>query len=85
MEMNWIDLENKRNELIRKMVKLAVQITGKNSGKWTWEKANKIWDMCSDWNREHEDCEIFMCDYCSEDSEVVDGFMIEDDFFIYEE
>jgi hypothetical protein len=79
-----------RDRLIEKMVKMAIAITGKNSDKWTWDAEMAIWDLCSDWNSEHYDgmydeAEIFMSDYQTEDSEYVNGFMIEDDYFIREE
>jgi len=78
-----------RNELINKMVEMAVKITGKNSDNWTRSAENEIWRLCSDWNSEHydgmyDDAEIFMCEYQTEDSEYVNGFMIEDDCFIVE-
>lgn len=81
---------NKRDKLINKMVKMAIAITGKNSDKWTRDAENAIWEMCSDWNSEHYDgmydeAEIFMCDYQTDDSEFVNGFMIEDDYFIIEQ
>jgi len=50
---------------------------------WSRDGENEIWTMCTDWNRDHEDNEIFMCEYQSEGSEYVNGFMIEDDFWIF--
>ena len=38
--------------------------------------------MCIEWNREHEDDEIFMCEHADENN-VVDGFYIEDDYWLY--
>lgn len=74
----------KRDEVIAKMFEMAVQITGENSDNWTWEAQTAIWDMCSDWNAEHDESEILMCDYQTEDSEFVNGFMIEDYWFVVE-
>lgn len=51
---------------------------------WTRDGENEIWNMALDWNREHEDDEIFMCEYQSEDSATVNGFMIEDDYWCFE-
>lgn len=77
-----------RNEIIAKMMKMANEITGKNSDNWTWDAERAIWRMCFDWNSEHEDEEIFMCE-CDHDeegnpTESVCGFYIEDDWFIVE-
>jgi hypothetical protein len=47
---------------------------------WTWTAEQKIWTICCDWNRDHEDEEIFMCE-TSDDDDNVNGFMIEDDLF----
>lgn len=74
-----------RNEMIDKLVRMAIAITGDNSGKGTWDDHMAIWTACNDWNDEHEDEEIFMSEYQTEDSEVVNGIMIEDDYFIFEE
>ena len=74
-----------RNEMIDKLVRMAIAITGDNSGKGTWDDHMAIWTACNDWNAEHgEDEEIFMSEYQTEDSEVVNGIMIEDDYFIFE-
>lgn len=51
---------------------------------WTREGENELWDMASDFNREHEDEEIFMCVMSKADGDVGDGFMIEDDYFTFE-
>lgn len=42
-----------REQTIAKMVKMANAITGKNTDRWTRKAENKIWTLCSDWNREH--------------------------------
>ena len=73
-----------RNEMINKLRKMAIAITGDNSGKGTYDDHMAIWTMCNDWNREHEEEEIFMCEYQTEDSEYANGIMIEDDYFIFE-
>lgn len=79
-----------RNEMINKLQKMAIAITGENSGKGTWDDHMAIWQLCLDWNKEHEeDEEIFMCE-CEHDAdgnptEYVSGFYIEDDYFIFEE
>ena len=63
----------KREKVLEKMFKLAVDVVDN----YTAEKNNKLWDMSLDWNREHEDCEIIMCETC-DDNGNVNGFMIED-------
>lgn len=78
-----------RSEIIKEMMEKAIAITGKNSKNWTRDAENEIWDMASDWNREHygdnEYPEIFMCEIHEEDGYDGNGFMIEDDYFLYEE
>lgn len=71
-----------REQTILKMVKMADELV-KN---YSYDKYNEIWEICSDWNREHEGSEeIFMCDYQSDDSAYVNGFMIEDDYWVFED
>ena len=41
---------------------------------------NEMWDICYDWNREHEDEEIFMAE-----DEDEGRFYVEDDWFSYPE
>lgn len=73
-----------RNEMIDKLVRMAIAITGDNTSAGSWDATMEMWDLCSDWNREHEEEEIFMCEYQTEDSEYANGIMIEDDYFIFE-
>ena len=73
-----------RNKTIDKMIKMAIAITGKNSDNWTRTAENAIWEMCCDWNSEHEEEEIFMCEIDTEEDGYVNGFAIEDDYFIVE-
>ena len=74
-----------KDKMVLKLMKMAGEITGKNTEKYTWEKYRKLWDMCYDWNSEHPDCEIFMCDMSKADGDEHDGFYIEDDYFIFED
>lgn len=69
-----------KDELLGKLFQLANDCV-KN---YTWEKYCTICDMVSDWNREHEECEIFMCDISNREDQVVNGFMIEDESFYCE-
>ena len=69
-----------REKLISKMRDMANKLINK----WTREEEDAIWTLCLDWNREHPDEEIFMCEYQSDDSEYVNGFMIEDDCWVFE-
>lgn len=70
-----------RTETIKVMMEKARDL--QRNG-WTREGENEIWDMASDFNREHEDEEIFMCVMSEADGDVGDGFMIEDDYFTLE-
>lgn len=72
-----------REETIKKMMKLANEIMGKNGKNWTRQKEDEIWNLSLDYNRDHEDDEIFMCEYG--DGDDVEGFMIEDDYWLYED
>jgi len=69
-----------RNDVIKKMFSIANDMR-KN---WTWDKYDELITIGSDWNAEHEDEEIFCCDYQGEDSEYSNGIMIEDEIFIFE-
>lgn len=68
-----------REQTISGMIAKANEL--KRNG-WTRDGENAIWDMASDYNRTHDD-EIFMCEYQSDDSEYVNGFMIEDDYWTF--
>lgn len=72
----------KREKMIRKMFKMANAL----KRNYTLEGWENIWDMCSDWNSSHpENEEIFMCEHCNEETGLVDGFYIEDDYWIFED
>lgn len=68
-----------RNTVIKTMVKKALKMYGGNYSK---QCENDIWRICSDWNSVHPDEEILMCEF-SNDAGRVDGFCIEDDYFLY--
>lgn len=68
----------KRNETINLMVRLA-NILQKA---YSYELCHKIWSICSDWNSEHPDEEILMCEHANDDN-IVDGFYIEDDYWVF--
>ena len=70
----------KRADVIAEMIKRANSLLKA----WDRDTFDSIWRMCSDWNGSHEDDEIFMCEYQSDDSEYVNGFMIEDDYWVFE-
>lgn len=71
-----------RTETIKKMMNKANQMYENG---WTRDKENAIWDIAYDWNREHEESEeIFMCEIWKDDGYDGDGFMIEDDYWIFE-
>ena len=67
-----------RQETIEEMVKKANNLY-KNG--WTRDGEDEIWDICTDFNRTNEEDEIFMCGHASEETGLVDGFYIEDDFW----
>ena len=72
-------------QVIRKMYEKANMVMRN----WTRDGENEIWDMALNWNRNHEDDEIFMCEFSQDaegnDTGRVTGFMIEDDYWLYEE
>ena len=70
-----------RDTAISKMIRQA-NLLKKNG--WTRDGENAIWDIASEYNRTHDD-EIFMCEYQSDNSEYVNGFMIEDDYWTFEQ
>ena len=63
-----------KDEMILNLMSMANQLV-KN---YTYELNKRMWTACLDWNREHPDEEIFMC-------ETDDGFAIEDDVWILPE
>ena len=68
-----------REELISKMMDMANKIN-----EWTRDEEEAIWTLCSDWNMTHPDEEIFMCEH-ENDNHKIDGFYIEDDYWVFEE
>lgn len=70
-----------REETIRTMIDKANKLTKH----YSYDLWSEIWGICSDWNSEHynDGEEIFMCEYQSDDSEYVNGFMIEDDWWVF--
>ena len=70
----------KRAEMIAKLERIGMELVKD----YNWDTYCKMWDMCSDWNRDHEESlEIFMSEV-SDDDDNVDGFMIEDRIFRFE-
>ena len=67
-----------RNETINLMVRLA-NILQKA---YSYQLCQEIWKICSEWNSENPEDEIFMCEHTDCDN-VVDGFYIEDDYWIF--
>ena len=69
-----------RDEVIAMMIRLANEAINRDNGLIE----NVIWAISSEWNSTHSEREeIAMYEFQSEDSECVNGFMIEDDFWIY--
>lgn len=65
-----------RNEVLAQIYRMAEKL----SKEWNYEEDDKMWELCSDWNREHEDEEIFMMQ-----DEEENRFYVEDDYFLYPE
>lgn len=52
---------------------------------YTFDAYCELISCCSDWNSEHPDDEIFMCELYKEDGYDNDGIMIENDYQLYEQ
>ena len=75
----------KRDKMIDKLISQSLKIL-KDDKSYSKCDELKIWEECSDWNSEHSNDEIFMCEYSGHYSTTqVIGYMIEDDIFIYPE
>lgn len=71
-----------RRQYIITMMKKANELVEN----YTWEKNRELWDMAYDWNATHEESEeIFMCEIWEEDGYAGNGFMIEDDYWLFED
>lgn len=64
----------RREKLIEKMIQKAKAISGANAKNYSKDKENELWRMASD-------NDIFMCEHF-DDNNNLDGFYIEDDYFI---
>ena len=70
-----------REQMLRKLYKIANDLFKD----YTLDKWNEMWGLCSDWNSTHDSREeIFMSEIC-DDEDRVNGFMIEDDVWRWEE
>ena len=47
--------------------------------------AEQMWTIANDFNSDHEDEEIFLCDHESEATGMIDGVYVEDNYFIFAE
>lgn len=71
-----------RMDYIEKMVEKANALV-KN---YTWEANTELWEMAYDWNANHdESAEIFMCEIWEEDGYDGNGFMIEDNYWLFKD
>ena len=77
----WECLMLTKDEMISKLVGMANKLVKH----YSYDLNKRMWTLCSDWNREHPDEEIFMCEECFNGSETVNGFYIEDDYWIIPE
>ena len=74
-----------REQMIRFMCRIANKLVCDGFKNNTWRANRKLWRMCSDWNSTHDSREeIFMCE-TSDDDNNVNGFMIEDEVFYWQE
>ena len=70
-----------REQMLRKLYKIANDLFKD----YTLDKWNEMWGLCSDWNSTHDSREeIVMSEIC-DDEDRVNGFMIEDDVWRWEE
>jgi hypothetical protein len=69
-----------RAEMIKKMMDKANEL----KKDYTWKGYAEIWEMCDEWNRTHEDEEILMYEHEDEETEMVDGFYIEYDYWVFD-
>lgn len=67
-----------RNEVINKVNKMALEL----SKSFNREDYDVMFDMIYDWNREHEDNEIFSCEEYDEDEDA-NKFYIEDNYYFF--
>lgn len=75
------DIRIERRNYIDKMIKKANELVKD----YTWDKNKELWDMAFDWNANHtEEEEIFMCEIWEEDGYDGNGFMIEDDYWYFD-
>lgn len=68
-----------RQEMLKKLVDMA---NGLSKDASLMAQA-EIFSACCDWNAEHEDEEIFMCEHDNEETGMVDGFYIEYDYWTF--
>lgn len=69
-----------RQEMINKLMTMARELA-KN---YSWNRYMALFDMCCDWNRDHEESEeIFVCEIYKADGYENDGIIVEDDYFCY--
>ena len=67
---------------IETMVSMANELVRNKYSDNAYDLNNKIWEMALDFNHEHDDEEIFMCEHVNDETGLVDGFYIEDDYWI---
>lgn len=70
-----------RSEVVKLMIEKANSLY--NNG-WSRDGEDEIWTICSDWNSNNPESEIFMSEHVSETTGYVDGFYIEDDYWVFE-
>lgn len=64
-----------RKDTLKRLYEMANEL----AKKYDYEKNYDMWSLCCDWNSEHEDEEIFMCEDEDENGEY--RYFIEDDYF----
>lgn len=68
-------LPKKRETVLKKLYKMAQEL----ARAYDRDKYNAMWELCYEWNSEHGEAEIFMCE--DEDEAGEFRYYIEDDYF----
>lgn len=71
-----------REETIILMMKKANEI---HKNGWSCDAEMEIWRICSDWNANHEEGEEIGMYENSDENNIVNGFCIEDDSWIFDD
>lgn len=67
------------------LIEKLIHYVNEHFSTWSFDDYCAVQRRISDWNSEHEDDEIFMCDISNREDDVCNGFMIEDVCFYFED